>query len=187
MRIDRPFYELVTTRLGPFGIVWWQTDHGPRVRQTLLKTGHEPIEQVINNCYPRVVRNTCQAIQDLANRLKSFLQGDALSFDLENIALEICSSFQYSVLMAEYAIPRGWVSSYGRIANHIRVSGGGRAVGHALATNPFPIIIPCHRAVRMNGELGGYQGGSPMKRALLAMEGVEFDRTGKVMMKKVFY
>jgi methylated-DNA-[protein]-cysteine S-methyltransferase len=62
-----------------------------------------------------------------------------------------------------------------------------RAVGRALATNPFPIIIPCHRAVRSDGSLGGYQGGLAMKRALLEMEGVEFDARGRVATPGFYY
>jgi len=103
------------------------------------------------------------------------------------VALEVCGEFQRRVLLAEYGIPRGWVSTYGRIAKHIGVAGGSRAVGRALAENPFPIIIPCHRAVRSDGEIGGYQGGSGMKRALLAMEGVEFTGSGMALMQRVYY
>ncbi|HQO79253.1 MAG TPA: MGMT family protein, partial [Thermodesulfobacteriota bacterium] len=69
---------------------------------------------------------------------------------------------------------------------HIGIAGSSRAVGTALAKNPFPIIIPCHRAVRANGALGGYQGGIGMKRALLEMEGVEF-AGDKVLMLRVYY
>jgi len=47
-----------------------------------------------------------------------------------------------------------------------------RAVGAALAANPFPLIIPCHRVIRADGSLGGYQGGLKMKQALLRIEGV---------------
>jgi O-6-methylguanine DNA methyltransferase len=99
----------------------------------------------------------------------------------------VCGAFQRKVLLAEYRIPRGWVSTYGKIAKHVGVAGGSRAVGRALAENPFPIIVPCHRAVRVNGEIGGYQGGSDMKRALLEMEGVEFTEKGRVSMHKVHY
>jgi len=107
-------------------------------------------------------------------------------FDLEAVALELCGEFQRRVLLAEHGIPRGWVSTYGRIANYIGSTGAGRAVGTAVAENPFPIIIPCHRAVRTDGTLGGYQGGKGMKRALLEMEGVEFKGAG-VSMERVYY
>jgi len=119
--------------------------------------------------------------------MQHFLAGEAVDFELELIALERCSEFQARVLVAEHKIPRGWVSTYGRIARRLGIPGGARAVGRALARNPFPIIIPCHRAIRSNGELGGYQGGLEMKRALLEFEGVELTRRGRVVMRRVYY
>ena len=89
--------------------------------------------------------------------------------------------------MAEYGIPRGWVSTYRRIAGYLGVPDGARAVGNALANNPFPIVIPCHRAIRSNGELGGYRGGLEMKRKLLEMEGIEVSASGRVITDRVYY
>lgn len=126
-------------------------------------------------------------IGDLVARVQAFLAGEAVTFDLSNLTLERCSDFQRRVLLAEAAIPRGWVSTYGRIAVSIGAPGSGRAVGTALARNPFPVVIPCHRAVRGNGALGGYQGGLGMKRALLSAEGVAFRADGGVMMERVWY
>jgi methylated-DNA-[protein]-cysteine S-methyltransferase len=97
------------------------------------------------------------------------------------------SSFQKKVLQAEYGIPRGWISTYGKIANHIGNINAARAVGRALASNPFPIAIPCHRAIRKNGELGGYQGGVEMKRSLLKMEGIKFTISGRALLDKIYY
>ena len=57
--------------------------------------------------------------------------------------------------------------------------GAARAVGNALAANPFPLAIPCHRVVRAGGRLGGFGGGPALKRALLAQEGVTFDSAGR--------
>lgn len=95
--------------------------------------------------------------------------------------------FPGECVKGESQIPRDWVSTYGRIAHKLGLSSGARAVGGALARNPFPIIIPCHRAIRSNGELGGYQGGVDMKRTLLEYEGIEFSKTGLVVMNSVFY
>lgn len=53
-------------------------------------------------------------------------------------------------------------------------------MGNALANNPFPLIVPCHRAIRSDRHLGGYQGGLEMKRALLGKEGIPFDNEGRV-------
>jgi methylated-DNA-[protein]-cysteine S-methyltransferase len=99
----------------------------------------------------------------------------------------ICSGFQQEVLRAEHGIPRGSVSTYQRIARHLGSPNGSRAVGNALANNPFPIIIPCHRAIRSDRSLGGYQGGVKMKRTLLEMEDIEFDDTGRIATEDFFY
>ncbi|MBM3293949.1 MAG: methylated-DNA--[protein]-cysteine S-methyltransferase [Candidatus Aminicenantes bacterium] len=152
-----------------------------------LSKAQKPVEQAIRENYPDAQQLSSPAIVELSGQVQRFLEGQDVVFDLEMIALEVCGEFQQQVLLAEYAIPRGWVSTYGRIARHIGVTGGSRAVGRALAENPFPIIIPCHRAVRADGEIGGYQGGSDMKRTLLAMEGIAFAGKGKVLMERVHY
>jgi len=85
------------------------------------------------------------------------------------------------------ASPRGYVSTYGRIARHIGSPRASRAVGSAFAGNPFPLVIPCHRALRSDGRLGGFQAGLAMKRRLLEMEGVRFREDGRVLMKDVWY
>ena len=99
----------------------------------------------------------------------------------------MCTPFQRRVLLAEFGIPRGYVSTYGRIARFIRVPDGARAVGNALAGNPFPIVIPCHRALRSDGSIGGFQGGREMKERLLRMEGVRIGEDGRVVMEHVWY
>lgn len=187
MKLKQFFYELIPTAFGTMSIVWWKTESGPRVRQMFLSRGRKPVERAVLENYPHARRQASPAVAGLGDRIQSFLDGEAVVFDLEMIALEVCGEFQRHVLLAEYGIPRGWVSTYGRIARHVGLPGSSRAVGRALATNPFPIIIPCHRAVRTDGAIGGYQGGSGMKRALLAMEGVEFTSKGRVLMQRVSY
>ncbi len=187
LKIEKPFYELITTAFGTMGIVWWKAAVGPRVRQVFLSRGRKPADKAVLEEYPGAQRLASPGIVGLGVRIQRFLEGGTVVFDLEMIALEVCGEFQQQVLLAEHGIPRGWVSTYGRIARQVGLPGSSRAVGRALATNPFPIIIPCHRAVRADGEIGGYQGGSEMKRALLAMEGVEFTGRGRVLMRRVYY
>jgi methylated-DNA-[protein]-cysteine S-methyltransferase len=117
----------------------------------------------------------------------TFLNGEDIQFSLNEIRLDLCSAFQQKVLCAEHAIPRGRVSTYGLIAEYLNNPNGARAVGTALATNPFPILIPCHRAIRSDGTLGGYQGGLKMKRTLLDMEGVAFRDVNHVATRSFFY
>lgn len=86
----------------------------------------------------------------------------------------------------ESKIPSGKVSTYSRIASKLGNSSAARAVGNALARNPFPLVIPCHRAIRSDGSLGGYAGGIDMKKKLLELEGIEFDYRGRVIIKNVW-
>ena len=123
----------------------------------------------------------------LARDIDAFLQGRPIEFPLSRVFLAGSSGFQQQVLRAEHAIPRGRVSTYGAIAAHIGSPGAARAVGRALATNPFPIVVPCHRAIRADGSLGGYQGGVRMKRALLELEGVEISPRGRVLRPRMCY
>ena len=105
---------------------------------------------------------------------------DGILFPLSVADLSSCSPFQRSVLRAEHRIPSGRFSTYKLIAAHLGRPGGARAVGNALAQNPFPLIVPCHRAIRSDLRPGGYQGGAHMKRALLEKEGITFDDAGRV-------
>jgi len=180
-------YVLAPSPFGPLVLLWLDDPSGPRVQRVLLPSKGRPTDEMF-----RVLRQightrSCPAIRGLAARITRFLEGEDITFPLEMLALETCSEFQQRVLRAEHAIPRGWVSSYGRIAAHLESPGAARAVGAALASNPFPILIPCHRAILADGTLGGYQGGAAMKRALLAMEGVAVSAEGKVLMDRVCY
>lgn len=182
-----PSYITLPCAFGTFSIIWHETDSGARVYRILLSNEQASSENLVRAAFADASHLTHPVIVGLGEQIQSFLEGQAVSFELGSVALEMCSEFKRRVLLAEYGIPRGWVSTYGRIGKHLGIENGGRAVGRALAQNPFPIVIPCHRAVRSNGELGGYQGGLQMKRALLELEGVEVSATGSVLTQRVFY
>lgn len=182
-----PFYVLLPSTFGPIGIVWQETGKGPKVHRVFLPNERAPVESLIQMTFADISPLSCPTIAELGERIQGFLKGESVDFELDMIALERCSGFQQRVLLAEHKIPRGWVSTYGRIARSLGISDGDRAVGNALAHNPFPIIIPCHRAIKSNGELGGFQGGLRMKRALLELEGVEFSHSGRVVTNRIYY
>jgi methylated-DNA-[protein]-cysteine S-methyltransferase len=121
---------------------------------------------------------TCAAIEDLAERITAFLEGETVTVPLGLADMDECGEFQRSVLLLECTVPRGRITTYGRIAR--KLGSGARAVGNALARNPFPLIIPCHRAVKADLSIGGFQGGTEMKRTLLVMEGVILDTHGRI-------
>jgi methylated-DNA-[protein]-cysteine S-methyltransferase len=180
-------YITLPSAFGVFSIVWRETEDTPRVYRIFLSNAHVSSEDSVQATFPGVNYRSHPTIASLGEQIQRFLAGQAITFTLDLIALETCSGFQCRVLLAEHAIPRGWISTYGRIAKHLGIEKGARAVGSALARNPFPILIPCHRTIRANGELGGYQGDLAMKRALLAFEGIEISQAGKVISKNVYY
>jgi methylated-DNA-[protein]-cysteine S-methyltransferase len=157
------------------------------VRQILISRPGRRADAFLKARYPDSVPSSCGLVDDLAGKIAAFLDGADVRFELEFVRLDLCPPFQRRVLLAEYGIPRGSVSTYTRIAAHLGTPGAARAVGNALATNPFPIVIPCHRAIRSDGTLGGYQGGLAMKRALLEQEGVVIDERGRVVSPKLYY
>jgi methylated-DNA-[protein]-cysteine S-methyltransferase len=175
------------TRFGPIIILWEDDQARPMVRQILLSRPGHPAQAALKELFPGSVTSSCSLIDDLAGRIAAFLDGADVRFALEHMRLDLCPPFQQRVLLAEYGIPRGSVSTYGRMAAHLGIPGGARAVGNALATNPFPIVIPCHRAIRSDGSLGGYQGGLEMKRALLEQEGVDVNQLGRVLSPNLYY
>ena len=181
------YYTTVPSAFGTFSIVWREISEGAKVCRLLLPSEGIPAEEVMRTTYVGIRPLSNPTIKLLAEQIQSFLKGKAVDFQESLIDLGECSEFQRKVLLAEHKIPRGWVSTYGRIARGLGMPNAARAVGTALSRNPFPIIIPCHRAIRSNGELGRFRGGLSMKRALLELEGVEFSPTGRVLTSRFYY
>ena len=83
-------------------------------------------------------------------------------------------NFQEAVLNLLKQVPKGKVTTYGGIARELTGSvRAARAVGQAVAANPYPVVVPCHRVVRSDGDIGGYSSGVEKKIKLLSEEGVE--------------
>lgn len=106
-------------------------------------------------------------------QLEEYFSGQRRDFDLRLAPQG--TAFQQRVWNALQQIPFGKSVSYSDIAQVIGNSQAVRAVGLANGRNPIPIVIPCHRVIGKNGSLTGYGGGLPIKRQLLALEGIEGD------------
>lgn len=180
-------YLTIQTPFDDVSIVWIKTEAQVLVQHIFLLSPKLSAEEKVFKKFPRAIPGTSKQVVALGKRLQDFLNGNSVDFDFKFLDWECCTKTQKRVLLAEAAIPRGWVSTYGRIANFLGIRHGARVVGGALARNPFPLIIPCHRAINADGSLGGYQGGISMKQQLLAQEGVKFNNTGKVRMNNVYY
>ncbi len=189
LRIDtaHSFHYLFRTRFGSVAFLWSIHRDEPKILRVLLSRPGLSANRALKALFPDSISSSTTEIDLLADRIQTFLSGESILFSLDVARLDLCPAFQQEVLRAEHGIPRGRVSTYQLIAKHIGNPGGARAVGSALAHNPFPIIVPCHRAVRSDGALGGFQGGIEMKKALLEMEGVLFDAACRVMTERLFY
>lgn len=106
---------------------------------------------------------------DTVARLKDYFSGKRVEFP-DELDLSSATDFQRQVWRLTRLIPYGETRSYGWLAARLGKKGAGRAVGQALARNPLPVIIPCHRVVATDGKLGGYSGGVGIKRSLLRLE-----------------
>jgi methylated-DNA-[protein]-cysteine S-methyltransferase len=153
---------LFTTRpspFGPFALLW--SDHGgpPKICRILLSKPDLSAPQAVKETFPGITSSACIEIDEVADQIEAFLQGGGIRFSLERTRFDLCSMFQKMILRGEHGIPRGYVSTYQRIARYLGRPSSARALCMALARNPFPIIIPCHRAILTGGRLGGYQGG----------------------------
>ncbi|MBI3944088.1 MAG: methylated-DNA--[protein]-cysteine S-methyltransferase [Chloroflexi bacterium] len=118
------------------------------------------------------VRQNRLALAPFAQQLQEYFAGDRSAFDVP-LDLHRQSPFRQSVLKTARSIPAGTVWTYGQVALALGKPKASRAVGQALGHNPVPIIIPCHRVVASNGNLGGYSGGGGLKskKLLLSLEG----------------
>jgi methylated-DNA-[protein]-cysteine S-methyltransferase len=110
-----------------------------------------------------------QWFADLINRYRVYFSGHQVDF-MYILDLTITTPFQRAVWQAARSIPYGQTRSYTWVARQTGNPQAARAVGQALARNPLPIIIPCHRVLSQDGGLSGFSGDLKMKRFLLILE-----------------
>ena len=163
------------TPFGTMAIAWECSNQAIRLRRVYLPGEIDLAAQQKSGALPAE-----PAMAELVEALHRYLDGGQSDFTRQLFDLD-AAGFAGRALLACRQIPRGRVSTYGALAARLAAPRAARAVGTAMAHNPFPLIIPCHRIVRANGDPGCFGGGRAMKRVLLAMEGVRFDKRGKVL------
>lgn len=117
-----------------------------------------------------ILSHDSDEVRPYAQQLHEYFDRERTTFDFP-IDLSTASPFVQRVLRATAKVPFGRLASYKTIARDIGDPKATRAVGNALGHNPVPIVIPCHRVIRSDGSLGGYTGGTKIKRKLLSLEG----------------
>jgi len=118
---------------------------------------------------PRLMSRPTPLLEQGRIQLMEYLKGQRKTFDLPLAPQG--TPFQQQVWNTLQKIPYGQTRSYKDIALAVNCPKGFRAIGMANSCNPIPIFIPCHRVIASDGTLGGYGGGSELKRALLKIEG----------------
>jgi methylated-DNA-[protein]-cysteine S-methyltransferase len=160
-------YTVFKTKWGVFGFV----AHGRRLIATFLPQGEASLRRAIARRYPDAVE-----VKELLPRLRrqviDYFAGKPTKFAVD-ADLSAVTPFQQRVLERCRRIPYGKTATYADLARAAGRPGAARAVGGVMASNPLPLVIPCHRVLRSDGSLGGFSSpqGTRGKKRLLAMEG----------------
>ncbi len=139
------------------------------VRVAYASEGHDQVlHDLSEKISPRILYSS-ERLDPVARELDEYFARRRVRFDLP-LDWRLSSGFRGIVLRHLPEIDYGHTASYGSIAQRVGHPQAVRAVGSACATNPLPIVVPCHRVVRSDGSLSGYLGGVDAKRTLLALE-----------------
>ncbi len=159
-------YRTVDTPLGTLLLA--ATEEG-LVRVAYPSQGHDAaLEQLAELVSPRIL-NAPGRLDAVARQLDEYFSRRRRAFDVP-VDLRLSKGFRCSVLTHLLQIPYGATESYAQVAAATGRPRAVRAAGTACATNPVPIVVPCHRVVRSDGSPGGYAGGPDAKRSLLTLE-----------------
>ncbi|MGE5573497.1 MAG: methylated-DNA--[protein]-cysteine S-methyltransferase [Bacteroidota bacterium] len=165
-RADRVFHSTMDS---PVGRLWLASTPEGLVKVALSGEGGDRFLAWLALKFPRAVPVPAAGENaEFQAQLDEYFMGTRSAFDCR-IHLTV-SAFVRRVLEETRRIPYGATASYGEVAAAVGTPLAARAVGKALATNPLPIIIPCHRVVGKDGSLVGFGGGLALKEWLLAHE-----------------
>lgn len=139
------------------------------VRVVYENVGHDvELARLAEAVSPRVLHAPAR-LDPVARQLDEYFAGRRTAFDVP-LDLRLARGFRRAVIEHLPAIQYGRTETYAQVAAAAGSPRAVRAVGTACATNPMPVVVPCHRVVRSDGSFGGYAGGPDAKRALLTME-----------------
>jgi methylated-DNA-[protein]-cysteine S-methyltransferase len=164
------YYNIIKTSLGFCAIVF-------KIDPFLLKKIFLPLESKKsfeiykkNNELSKILKH--EKADFISNKIKNyFSKGKKIEFSLDLLDFNGTPEFSKKVLYSICDIPFGETKSYKEVAESIKNPRAARAVGNALAKNPFPIIVPCHRVIKSDGSPGKFGGGVDMKIKMLTIEG----------------
>lgn len=159
-------YRTIDTPVGQLLLA--ATDKG-LVRVAYPQEGHDRVLSTLSaRISPRILHAPGR-LDEIARELDQYFRGSRTHFDI-TLDTQLSTGFRRQVLALLREIDYGTTASYAAIAQLVHNPKAVRAVGTACATNPLPVVIPCHRILRSDGGLGGYIGGLDAKRTLLTLE-----------------
>lgn len=119
-------------------------------------------------------KNAPEWLIALIEQMKRYFDGERVDFSWVPISFgSKVGDFRKRVLIAARSIPYGATVSYSELASAVGHGSAARAVGGAMAANPVPVIIPCHRVLPKSGGIGGFSAGEEIKHRLLELEGIK--------------
>lgn len=165
-------YALFDTMLGTCGILW--NEEGIQRVQLPESSKRETVRKLLGRTPAIGASVPPRRVQTVMQKIAAHLGGKPQNFNRIPLALKHLPSFHQRVLQGARALRTGETVTYGELAKRIGSPKAARAVGQALAGNPFPILVPCHRILAAGAKLGGFsaRGGTQTKTKLLAIEGV---------------
>jgi methylated-DNA-[protein]-cysteine S-methyltransferase len=175
------YYFSMKSEFGEITIVW---RHDKKKLMRVFLPSQHRLFRSSDYKNAAALKKSATYVHRVCSILDKLLRGKPAIFPLDLLDWSVVYSLQRRVLRMEHRIPHGMVSTYGRLAHKLGHARAARAVGTALARNPFPVIVPCHRTIRADRTMGGYAGGLSMKQRLLELEGLQFDRYGRVMAER---
>ena len=159
-------YRVIDSPVGPLLLA--ATDQG-LIRVAFALEGHDAVLQILaDKVSPRIL-SAPGRLDAAARELDEYFAGRRHAFDLP-LDWRLSAGFRRTVLNHLPEIGYGHTASYSAVAQLAGNPRAVRAVGTACATNPLPLVVPCHRVVRADGSMGGYRGGPEAKRTLLTLE-----------------
>ena len=175
-------YQIIKIGKEDIGLVWSEASGRLRIEAIYLP-GNKKIPERILQDFPFISETPRKIPGGLDQIIADLYRGKKRDFDLSILNWSCLAPFAAGVLKQACKIPRGRVDTYAGLAARAGSPRAARAAGTALANNPFPIVIPCHRVVRSGGDIGQFGGGTDMKKQLLEREGVVFARQRRVDQK----
>jgi methylated-DNA-[protein]-cysteine S-methyltransferase len=155
----------------PLGSIVLAATHDGLVRVGLPIEGEDAVlDELARRISGRVLRAPRSEVTVARRQLEEYFERRRTEFDV-TLDWQLTGGFRRQVLAATAKIPYGQTASYTDVATRAGSPRAVRAAGTALATNPLPIVIPCHRVLKSSGQLGSYRGGPQAKAQL-----VEFER-----------